>query len=81
MLDDMTIDKLVGQVTVAQSFPNECGIHEGDDNEGRIVGRRKAQQFVFEHLANGCISTIKKAQVDGRNVTTILLWSLKPKGE
>ncbi len=81
MLNGMTIDELVGEVTVVQMSPNECGIRDDMDSEHiKIVGRRKAMQFVFEHLASGGICITQKMTVKGRTGTVIHLWTLKQDG-
>ncbi len=82
MLEGRMIDKLVGEVIVVRSAPNECGIREDFDSEDtRIVGRKKAQKFVFEHLVAGCVCTTNQVQDEGRKGTVMHLWSTKPKEE
>lgn len=80
MLEDRQIDKLIGEVTVVHMSPNECGLQDDmDGGEMRIVGRRKAQKFVFDNLADGCVCVTKKVTLDGRTGTVLHLWSTKSK--
>ena len=82
MLEGRIIDELVGEVTVVYASPNECGIREDFDSEEiKIVGRKKAQQFVFEHLVAGCVCITKQVRLEGRTGTVMHLWSTKPQKE
>ncbi len=79
MSKDLMMDKPVARVTVVRHFPDECGIQEGTFSEegGRVVGRRKAQKFIFEHLVDGCACIPAHTNVNGRHVTVLALWSTK----
>ena len=82
MLGGMVLDKLVAKVTVVHMSASECGIQEDMDNEYiKVVGRRKAMQFVFTHLVDGGICVTQKVNVKGRAGTVIHLWSLKESEE
>lgn len=82
MLNGMEIDKLVAEVTVVHISPNECGIKEDMNNDHiKMVGRRKAMQFVFAHLQDGGICITKKMTVKGRTGTVMHLWTLKTLAE
>ena len=81
MNNDMPeIGEFVAKVTVAAADPNECAIYDDPDDEdhARLVGRRKAQQFVFEHAVAGGLCFPKLVVTEkGDTGTIIFCWTLK----